>query len=308
VHRLAGAFALLLPRLALAQQPAAADADPLADEVRLRAVTRAALDAATDARSTCRALPAVVNALAVGVEATRRGAMDAQDLGKTLEGLQRGDANSWRVASQACDLALVRLPASELPRAVLERDTALVQAMWEALLDAAERLVSGAATDRIRAPLDRYGEGVRAWTAWCDRAQAFWDGAFLPAGERTCLDDRRTEVRVLAGEARRLQIDGRAGGDALARFGIRVDEARARIESCRASGLLPPDRAEAALLPERLDAYRELGEAAAQNDGPAVARAMEREQRVVARIARCRTELIGPADGQTRKCLDLAGP
>ena len=251
---------------------------------RVEGVDQGQLDSALAERQMCRSMIGQVNKVAELLDRSiQTGNRDA------LEGEIHNASLEWPSLRGFCDAAIGRLDDG-WPRSVLRAEFESVQGLWLTLQTACVAWADGEAPDEVSARLANYAEQVQEWSAWLARSTRFWAGELgqTPLPSR-CFDKVRAESRVLAerlwdASARMGTVDDSLIGE----LEIRLRAQRKGITACKTAN--EAEAYERHLIHRFLDTYEEALRGIREGDLPRLRRAMEQEQRVASRGARCRVE------------------
>jgi hypothetical protein len=246
-------------------------------------LSQADLDAVGPERLLCRNMLSAVNDMVALLE--RSPNPDSQY--KTALSAAR---SSWPRNRGRCDAAVGDLDEG-WPRSVLRQEFEQVMGLWAALMGVAQAHSSAAPSKEVEAALDNYQARLDGWREWLDRSLDFWAGAWLGTRpEPTCSNEAQTRGAALGKKIWLLATrpPEQRSDEATSDISIRLSAERDALDRC--SGDTPLDTVTLALLRRRLAAYEEGLAGLKADDDPRIRRAMETEQRLIARAMRCRQE------------------
>lgn len=271
--------------MALAGGPALAQTyDLRAQEGPIAGLTRAELGDVLDERRECAEVVTFVDGLAKlfgdAAAGGPRGAFEAAF----------GDArNAYGGREGRCKVVLSGMDPG-WPRAVIQTEFEHADRLFEALLPAMEAFASDQPADTINARIQAYEARLQEWVGWLDLSQKFWAGEFLVQRDRTCLvhqAEDAAEVRSLLMQQTVLPPPERDPAT-LDLAHAKLAAAPAAMDSCQLSSEV--EQVELRFLAETFQAYGEALEALRSGDDRALREAMEKEQVLARRAARCRQE------------------
>jgi hypothetical protein len=255
----------------------------LDSDAPIEGLTQAELEKVGPERLLCRNMIASVNDLVALLEKSPEADAGFQ---RQLDGAK----NRWPRRRGRCDAAIGDLDEG-WPRSVLRDEFKRVVRLWSSLIDVAEAHSSGAEPGVLEATVTVYQDELDQWRDWLDASLDFWAGAWT--SERppeTCLSEATERTRNLAKKIWLLTTQPREKRteEDLTDITIRIDTERKSLAQCTVDD--PLSEVQLSLLGRRLLAYEEGAIGLREDDDARIRRAMDAEQRLVARSMRCRQE------------------
>jgi hypothetical protein len=255
----------------------------LESDTPIEGLTQAKLEEVGPERLLCRTMIASINDLVALLE--KNPEPDA--------GFQRQlDAakNSWPRSRGRCDAAVGDLEEG-WPRSVLRDEFTRVLRLWSALIEVAEAHARAAETAVLEAAVTAYQDELDQWREWLNASLDFWTGAWtVERPPPTCLSEAHQRARSLAKKIWILTTHPREKRteEDLTDITIRIETERKSLAQCVVDDAL--SQVQLGLLERRLVAYEEGAVGLREDDDAQIRRAMDAEQRLVARSMRCRQE------------------
>jgi len=263
-----------------AQQQKLLDLDPTQP---IEGLTRADIDAVGPERLLCRNMVSGVNDLIALLQRS-------PDPNKEFQSSFDKAKSRWPGNRGRCDAAIGDLEEG-WPRSVLRDEFERVMALWTALIGVAQAHVEGAPPKDIETAIDNYQAELDRWRLWLDASLDFWGGTWLAEPlPPSCLAEASRRSDAIAKKIwlnATLPTQKRLPED-LEDIDIRIKAEQKTVKSCNAEE--PLAQIQLNLLQRRLDVYVEGLGGLRQDDDEQIRRAMDAEQRLVARSMRCRQE------------------
>ncbi|MCP4867589.1 MAG: hypothetical protein GY898_02590 [Proteobacteria bacterium] len=176
------------------------------------------------------------------------------------------------------------------PRAVIQAEFNHADRLFEALYGAMEAFADNEPADTINARIQAYEVRLQEWVSWLELSQRFWAGEFLVQRDRSCLVHQAEDAAEVRSLLMQQTVLAQAERDAatLELTAAKLAAAPAAMEACQLTSDV--EQVELRLLGETFDAYGEALAALRSGDDRALRRAMEKEQELASRAARCRQE------------------
>jgi len=246
----------------------------------IEGLTRDQLDAVVTERWACREMVAHLYELSHAFSLAAAGGPRNE-----FQRLYDGAGTAWRFARGTCDQSIASV-GDGWPRSVMESEFQLVQRLRAALMEATTAFSENRPADDVNRALDGYEAMLGEWVTWLELSGRFWAGELLPSIDRSCLARCRGKAADLRGRLWLLALT--EGARDTSELRVRLDQLRRDVDECEATDAL--GRVEHRLLQQTLLAYGDALAGLGEGDDRAAARAMEREQELASRAARCRGE------------------
>lgn len=277
------AAAALLTSLVAAPLASAQERDLRTLTGSIDGLTRDQLDAVVAERWACRQMVVHLYDLSEAFSIAASGGDRAP-----FDRMHAGAETAWRYARATCDQMIASVSVG-WPRAVMDSEFKLIGRLRVALMAATTAYADEKSADEINAALDGYQAVLAEWVAWLELSGRFWAGELLAHPDRSCLGRSRGKASALRGRLWELSLQDE--GRETAELRVRLEQLQRDVLQCETTTSL--EEVERTLLNRTLEAYAEALAALEAGDDVVAARAMEREQELTSRGARCRSEHAG---------------